>query len=469
MNTNDSIRSGAEAQTSAEAQKLLHLILDRYESSKAFTSGEETARRVQVSVTDHVVSGYVSGGMDPDVRRAFHKTLEQWAAQGVIRLEWVRFEVGNLLRRVVLEWDGIERAYAILGRTPKRDELAAVREELMDFRRRLSHDWMQRWLDEVLLTMDERKTLPHTLIPTEAEKRDWLLQTLAGVVDKGDEELPMRLFSKRYLGSSKLFEQQVRTRLTTLLRRYYRPFGQPFLQADDSGYDPGYREGRGHANGLESKTADMELAAGALEDEQLLAEIGIELTHEDVAFCGPIRFRIEGADELNLTRFPTGIALDTEVLRRLEITHLPVARILSIENKANYRYYIRNERQAGELVVYLGGFHSPGKRLFLRRLRDFVRVANPGSTTFYHWSDLDYGGILITQSLRETVWPDVKAWRMEPVWLQTYAGFVEPFPNDAYRRRLEGLLANHRYDSFHPLIKELLRVQGTLEQEAFLV
>lgn len=82
MNTNDSIRSGAEAQTSAEAQKLLHLILDRYESSKAFTSGEETARRVQVSVTDHVVSGYVSGGMDPDVRRAFHKTLEQWEGTG---------------------------------------------------------------------------------------------------------------------------------------------------------------------------------------------------------------------------------------------------------------------------------------------------------------------------------------------------------------------------------------------------
>lgn len=416
---------------SPQAARLLHLLLDRYETSKAFTAGEATQRRVQIAVNDRLIAGYVSGGMDPDDRLAFHRTLEGWSKRGLIRLEWVRFEVGNLLRRVLLEWDGVKAAYQVLGRVPKLDELSSVRQELLAFRPRLTHPWMQLWLDDVMRSLEERKDLPQMLIPSDGEKRLLLLKTLSGLVEKGDEELSMRLFSKRYLRLSKVFEQQVRTRLTSLLRRYSDP--------------------------------------DAVEDEQLLAQVGIEITLEDVAFCGPLRFRIAGQEEFNLARFPTGISLDTEVLHRIELTGLPVTRILSIENKANYRHYIRTEQQANELVVYLGGFHSPGKRRFLRKLRDFAVAATAARIQFHHWSDLDYGGILITQSLRDTVWPEVEPWRMEPEWLRTYAEWVEPFPNEEYRARLEGLLGDPRYRLFRPLIEGLLQVNGVLEQEAFLV
>lgn len=423
--------------THGTAERLLHTLLDRYESSKAFAAGEETARRVQVTITDRLITGYVSGGMDPDDRRSFHRTLGMWAAEGIIGLDWVRFEVGNLLRRVILEWNGVDKAYSILGRTPRIDELSALRKELLVWRSQLVEPWMQRWLDDVLHSMDERKALPQSLIPSDVEKRRWLFATLAGLLAKGDEELPVRLFSKRYLKSSKLFEQHVRSRLIALLRRYYR--------------------------------SDVDALQDTREDEQVLAEVGIELTHEDISFSGPMRFRITGSEELDAGAFPTGLSLDTEVLSRMEIVALPVSRVLSIENKANYRQYIRTEQLPNELVIYLGGFHSPGKRRFLRKLREFLLTANHELLCFHHWSDLDYGGILITASLRESVWPEVVPWRMEPEWLHTYAEFVEPFPNDAYRQKLESLLRDERYWIFHPLISELLRVNGVLEQEAFLV
>jgi len=240
-----------------------------------------------------------------------------------------------------------------------------------------------------------------------------------------------------------------------------------------------------------------------LEDEQLLAEIGIEVTHEDISFCGPLRFRIEGNEEVDLSRFPSGLALDTEVLRNLQITDMPVRRILSIENKANYRHYVRNERRPDELVVYSGGFHSPGKRQFLRKLRaygmqqqDMEHPEHLGARAhpqhlehlepmapigdqslehqgdrnleFLHWGDLDYGGILILQSLRETTWPEVHPWRMEPDWLDTYASFLESFPT-GYANRLAALMQDERYQDYRPLIEKILGVGGTLEQETFLV
>jgi len=206
---------------SRTASRLLNLLLDRYESSKAFTAGEQTVRRVQVSLTDALFPGYVSGGMDPDDRRNLHGTLREWEQMGLVSLDWVRFEVGNLLRRVYLEWDGMERAYGLLGRVPKQDEVTRVQAELVRLQAKLAHAWMQRWMTDVLRAIEERKSIPTTLIPADAERREWLLQSLLGLVDKGDEELPMRLFSKRYLKSSKIFEQHVRTRLSNLLRRYW--------------------------------------------------------------------------------------------------------------------------------------------------------------------------------------------------------------------------------------------------------
>ena len=450
---------------SGAAIRLLNLLLDRYESSKAFSAGEQTARRVQVSLTDALVPGYVSGGMEPDDRRHLHATLQTWEQTGIVSLDWVRFEVGNLLRRVYLEWGGLERAYSLLGRVPKQDELTSVQAELVVLRTQLSHAWMQKWLVDVLGAIEERKSLPATLLPADAERRTWLLQSLRGLVDKGDEELPMRLFSKRYLKSSKIFEQHVRSRLSNLLRRYWS--GDAEHAAQVAGMD-----GVDEAGGAPGAASGAHRIAGDalwLEDEQLLAEVGIEVTHEDISFCGPLRFHIDGNEEVDLSRFPSGLALDTEVLRNLQVTGMPVRRILSIENKANYRHYVRNERRPDELVVYSGGFHSPGKRQFLRKLRAYgMQSAADRTLEFVHWGDLDYGGILILQSLRETTWPEVQPWRMEPEWLDTYVSFLESFSSD-YANRLAALLQDERYQDYRPLIEKILRVGGTLEQEAFLV
>ncbi|WP_026976141.1 Wadjet anti-phage system protein JetD domain-containing protein [Alicyclobacillus contaminans] len=424
---------------------ILNRLLDKYETSAAFLRGERTTRRVQVPMTDAVVPRYRSGGMDPDERKTLHDTLERLERLGWVELDWDRFERGNLLTRVILQWDGIDLVYDGLGRKRKEDVLQSVREELAAYRTRLTPHWMQRWLDDVEAAMDAKKAIPESLLPAQPEKRQLLLESLAGLVDKGDEVMAMRLFSKRYLKSSKAFEQGIRSRFESLLRQYWLP-----TEAS-----------------AEFRTIEDEASV-------LLNEVGIEVAHEDVAFCGPLVLMQNGR-RLDCCAVSTGVAVDAESLGRMDVVEWgAVRRVLSIENKANYRYYVRTDRKPDDLVIYLGGFPSPAKRRFLKKLWDVVRHGCLGDSgghaevVFQHWGDLDYGGILIGQLLRDTVWPDMTPWRMEPKWLDTLADFVEPF-TDSYRKKLETLLQQPRYALWYDLIRKLLDVGGTLEQEAFLV
>lgn len=427
------------------AHTVLHELVDRYESSTAFVRGEPTTRRIQIAMNDRIIPGYTSGGMDADIRRQLHETLLLWRETGVINIEWARFEQGNLLRRVLLSWDAIAQAYELLGRTPKGDLLQSVETELVSYADTLTWPWMQQWMADVRRDLTDRKSIPDALLPADETRRRLLLQSLAGLCAKGDEVLSMRVFSKRYLKNSKRFEREIRSRFTSLLRQY--------ATVDDTSLQE----------------------AGELTDSDaiLLAEVGIEVTHQEISFCGPIVFEQDGAEsqQIDCTLFPRGLALDSDVLADMKIVTLPVDRILTIENKANYRHYIRHECKRDELVIYLGGFPSPVMRQFMRRAWQAAQNENTAvgkPITFAHWGDLDYGGILITQVLRNTVTREFQTWRMEPEWLDKMAAYVEPF-EEAYRTRLEGLLGDERYLAWRPLLRKLLEVGGTLEQEAFLV
>lgn len=429
-----------------KAWVILNQLLDRYEASKAFVEDSRTTRPIQLRMTDQVVSGYLSGGLDPDEQRLLHAQLKDWETDGIVALKWVKHEEDNLLERVYLDWDGISRAYETLGRTSLKVQLDDLLAELADWEPKLDAPWMSRWLDDVRAQLMTHRRVPTSLIPAEGDRRKLLLAALQGLVDKGDEEMTVRLFSKRYLGSSKAFEQQVQSKLLMLLRKYW--------WAD-----------RMERTGESPETLLEEFA----DDSRLLAELGIETTHEDVVFCGPLVYRAdESTPPIDGRWFPLGLGMDTEMVKRMRVLEVPVQRILTIENKANYRHYIRNERNEDELVVYLAGFASPGMRAFLRQLyRHFERSATD-LPAFHHWGDLDYGGILILQNLRERVWPGVQPWRMEPERMDEFLDYVEPFTAE-YASKLESLLADQRYEWAHPLVRKLLETGGTLEQEAFLV
>ena len=428
------------------AQQILTQLMDKYENSASFRSGKPSMQRVQLSLTDAVMQGYKSGEMDPEMRQALHVELIHLADKGLIELRWVKFEKGNILDKVYLQWDCIDQVYSYLQRISLREELNDFTVEMENWLRAVTDNevpetwhWLHTWATEVATVVHLRGKIPSSLIPDEPKPRQLLLNSLIGLVQKDQEILPMRLFSKRYLGHSKLFERQVQPYLVRLLRKYSWRF--------DENFDP-----------------------DAINDDSvLLREVGIETAHEDIAFCGPIRFQYDPQNSIVDTNiFPHGLAIDSADVGQIQILNLSVSRILTIENKANYRFYVRNERRQDELVIYLGGFASPGQRRFIRLLRSYAEHNCSVPPTFQHWGDLDYGGILILQHLQNTCWPEVQPWRMNSELLDKFADLVEPFES-IYRDKLKRLLENEKYRWAHPLLEKILEIGGTLEQEAILL
>lgn len=133
-------------------------------------------------------------------------------------------------------------------------------------------------------------------------------------------------------------------------------------------------------------------------------------------------------------------------------------RIMTIENKANYESMPYEE---DVLYIFCHGYLTPKEVRFLKQLCMIV----PKDCEFYHWGDMDFGGISIFQFIKEKVFPDLKPYRMD------IKDFEEALANgagipmkDSTREKLErkeaGLLTG--------LKAEILRTGMTIEQERLL-
>jgi hypothetical protein len=78
---------------------------------------------------------------------------------------------------------------------------------------------------------------------------------------------------------------------------------------------------------------------------------------------------------------------------------------MTIENKANYESM---SYQKDTLYLFCHGFFSPKERRFLAML---CQIADP-DTEYFHWGDLDYGGICIFRFIQEELFPKLQPYRM---------------------------------------------------------
>jgi hypothetical protein len=137
--------------------------------------------------------------------------------------------------------------------------------------------------------------------------------------------------------------------------------------------------------------------------------------------------------------------------------------VITIENKASYLACIKNHDRNKELAVYLAGFYSPVKKMFLEKIWDFIRVNSP-ETEFFHWGDLDLGGFNIFLQVQKLI-PQVQPFLMDVDTLRKYVAYGDQIEDD-YGKKLASLLGKPEYRIFYPTIKEMLRLGIKLEQEA---
>ncbi|MBS6954953.1 MAG: DUF2399 domain-containing protein [Enterocloster asparagiformis] len=370
---------------------------------------QRTAREGRITLLEWILeqndtpgwrTGAVSGERHPEITgeaiEAVGKAelLAQAAAlerDGLIRAD--KREFGSDIARIHYRLEDVGEMYRRAGIPDPREVLDQAKRTVEEYRNNLKNPDFKPFYDELLAQIG-RGSLPSCL------GTKHFLRGLNAVADNG-ENLWETQFSARVFGSAKYFRNHLRE---PILRRLYR-YGS---------------------------TVDEEMGR-----DEVLAEYGIMTYSQQLECKGPLV--LETPDRLGRSlrafgeRFPLGMVLNAQTLEAAAPVELPgVKRVVTIENKANYESM---EYAEDTLYIYCHGFFSPKERRFLRRA---AALAGPG-VEFFHWSDMDYGGIRIYRFMKEKVFERVKPLNMDAASYEKYrlAGAGIPLEEDKRRKLAE--------------------------------
>ncbi|ABO49126.1 conserved hypothetical protein [Desulforamulus reducens MI-1] len=403
-------------------EHILNTLLDKYEKSLHYQGKAKVNRKIALSFNAKNFPWYWKSEA-PHLKKAIHQVVEDLAGQGIVAYKWLPFEKGNLLDSVWLNLEQVDTAYRVIGRQPRKDKIKEVVGELENLLPQITQEWVKNFLIDCLKEMQDKKDFP-LLLPAEKEERELLLKSFLGLEDKRDTVLLERVFSLKYLGHSKVFQRKVKGRLTRIAVQYL-------------------------------------LNNSELLEDEVIQELGIEKNSEEVLVCGAITLLYKDK-KIDYANSPFGGVVDTKYFSKMKIGSVKAAKVITIENKANFHYLVNNGMVDSTLLIYLGGFPGPQKRDFLVNLYQLKP-----NVSFYHWGDIDLGGFRIFETLRKVI-PTIKPLFMDESTLLKYKGYCDELENN-YARQLEKLLDKVEYKTFWPVIKVMLKDKIRLEQEALLV
>lgn len=405
---------------------LLDQLIDRYERSSSFRTGEEAARRIMLKLYDNGRTDFPLYDIEKSEQRMeINQAVVELEKLALISFQWMKGEEEHIIAKVWLNLQSLSETYAFLGRVPKANEIETVCLQLTHAIEKADAEWAKNYLQETRDTISAKRKIGNRL-PESAEEREKLLKCICFASKSRQTYLLERAFSLQCCGDSKQFEKIVRSRLIKILRDYLG--------------------------------ADADAA-----DEELLRQIGITKYPEQLEFCGSV-ILTNKQTRIDFSNLQYGSAIFHDELKEgaFDIPNT-VRCVLSIENRANYIDYIYHHKKEDELVVYHGGQYSPSKRHFFQ----MISLAMPQTAEWFHWGDIDYGGFSMLLRLRQEIRSDVKAYRMGVHELTQYQNLCVIF-DDGYAKKLEKLLQHTELQDCHDCIRFMLNKKHRLEQEAFL-
>jgi len=423
---------------------ILEKLLDRYEKSAHYRQTATANRRVMLRLgpSSRDFQEYVIESLE--IRLAINQAVLNLTAAGLVKFEWERYQQNNVLATVWLQLDRVQEAYQMLDRTPAAEIVQAILTQIEKLLTVLSvagtggslatlnREWVVPALIDIQARVStSRKLAP--LLPEDAVLAHDLLIALEKICSDGFVETSLRVFSSQCFRNSKYFEQNLRGRLLSLLRRYH-----PLLCSQEPDSNP--------------------------VDDDLLILTGLFRNPEIFEFCGPLCliFKKEnGEANLDMGVFSAGACLNSNNLNHLlMIDSSRIRRFLLIENRTSYEVYLRKERQPDELVFYHGGFHSLAKQRFL----NLVVKSLPACIPVLHWGDIDLGGLRILVQIRSNVAPCLQPWRMDRQTLLACQERAMPISPD-YRQAVEKALTDPLLADYRDVLQAMLEMGLRLEQE----
>lgn len=395
------------------ARSILNALLDQFE--------QPTRRQVaRVRLNERQHHDYFRAN-DFAVRRDTNEALRRLAERGCLRLHWRKWEKDNWLDKVDLIAERADDVYRILGRLPRNALQAALRELLAA--QRAAAQWHSDFLDWAQTQLPAHRSVAPLKLSDDPAGAQWnrdLLLALDALARLRSPTLE-RKFSVWLFGDSKRFEA-LRGAALAILRRH-----------------------------------DPESAVYGDDDKALLRAYQLERTPEYAPVAGPLVLRLEER-ELDLAPFAPSVALSAATLREAAVVDCAASAIVTVENLTSFSEFVVTKPET-VLAIFTGGFASPTVISLLRA----VRAIQP-DLPFFHWGDLDAGGLRILAHLRKHL-GEIVPLAMAVATFDAHRKHAQPLTKNE-REVLAQLRAQPALADCAPLIGRLLEANEKLEQEA---
>ena len=408
-------------------KEVLHTLTDRYENRSDYASATKSGRRTLLKVDARSYPDYFHVS-DSSFRLMFNAEMQELQHRTLVALDWERFNKGEYLLRVALAEDALPEIYRLLKRTPKKDLYNATALLLTEWSKEAPPE-LHSFYRHTVERLSRLEVPPRPVKPGENAELVQLLQGLHACFEPRKSEIAKRLLSVRLYSNSKRW-QTLEKRIVEILREFC-------LSGEEASYD----------------------------DTRILAERGIVDNPMHINLAGPLVFSTNEG-QVNLAAFYPDLGLSAEMAGDLTIESCDADAVVTVENKTSFYQYLR-EATANHLVLYLGGYHNTPRRELLKKLYHYF-LEHDKRIIFYHWGDMDLGGI--------NIWYDLKQKTgipFQPIYMdvETYnKNLHRGYPvEEAYCRKLALLLENSSMEIFHPLIRQILNKKICIEQEAVTV
>lgn len=391
-------------------EKILTYLVDNYRKSKKDSGDNKTNRRTQVK-PEKLYKRYNANDGDFEEISKFNQAVERLSKLGFIRS--VKETFGTQIQCIFLVDECIQEAEQYLaercGYVSKDMQIEKLRNLVGKYKS--ASPICEKECARLLESIAERK------IPKNIDELDDVLKAIA-FIENNQEELYMREMSMKVYGDSKYFENVTLQPVCSILRKY----------------------------------SNKDFRGGELLDEILLL---YHIAREPQKLCikGKVIINISGK-EVDISGFSEGIEFQASDLMNIQSIKLMVPNFMTIENRASYLRYGRDD----VVVFYLGGYAN-------RYQRDFIKMVYASNTNacFLHFGDIDAGGFWIHHNLCKVTGVNFELFSMSAHELENreFASCLHELSGND-RVRLQEL---KKSDAYEEVVQYMLRNNVKLEQE----
>jgi len=382
---------------------ILNELLNKYEHSKLSKEGSTRNLKITIKANNSILKDYWSE------ESYLYRDQIDMILDALVKQDFVAIKRNKdrELESIKLNVDIVSGIYKFLKRQNPEDE----RTEILQYLESLEST-NKVVLNFISNIIEKLKSFQSVLSYFESIDSLKLYITAIEAMSLLEEDTLKRNFSKKIFNDSKLFE-----RIENKVLKIIKEFSESNIEDND----------------------------------ELLAEYHLVKTPTFAYIKGGLTIRVN-SQLIDLSDFGHELALSSSALLDLEITNVKVKKVLTIENLTTFVSFDNSDY----VVIFLAGFHNSVKRELLRKLNQHDK-----SIEFFHFGDIDAGGLLIFDDLVSKTGLAFKPYMMDVETLEKYKeNWMKLTQND--KIRLHKIMDG----KFQILIQYMLGHNCKLEQEA---